>query len=70
MALRHETGQPLRRVGHDLVESTSRVPVTEVARPAAQETVHVSHHDLDRQQQPLARRELTDTVAGMLPALT
>ena len=51
-----------------MIRSNGRAefPIAEVARPAAQEAVHVLHDGLDRQQQPLTRREFTDAVAGML----
>ena len=54
------------RVVLDRVEMAGRVPVAEVARPAAQVPVEVLHDLLDGDQQPLARRDLTNPVAGVL----
>jgi hypothetical protein len=66
MALRHEQHEPVDRLVLDPVEVASRVPVPEVARPAAQVTVQFLHDLLNRQKQPLIRRQLTDTIASML----
>ena len=69
MALGHEQCEPVVRVMLDQVEVTGRVPVTEVARPAAQERVEVLHDVFNRQQQPLPCGDLTNAVAGVCIAL-
>jgi hypothetical protein len=51
------------------MEVAGRVPVTEVARPAAQEAVHVLHDLLDCDQQPPAIGQLTDPLTSMLDGL-
>jgi hypothetical protein len=47
VALGDEPSEPPERVERDLVEKLGGVSVAEVARPAAQEPVEVSHDDLD-----------------------
>jgi len=58
------------RIIADRVEVTSRVPVSEVARPAAQEGIDLLHGVIDRAQQPAAIRDLADSVASALHPLT
>jgi len=70
VAFGHEAGEPDDRVKRDLVEGAGRVPVAEVARPAAQEAVDLLHDGLDRDQQPAAVREFTEPVAGVLDCLS
>jgi hypothetical protein len=66
MAVGHKHHEAVDRLVLEPVEMTGRVPVTEVARPAAQVAVEILHDLLDRQQQPLMRRQFTDAITGML----
>jgi hypothetical protein len=66
MAVGHKHHEAVDGLVLEPVEMTGRVPVTEVARPATQIAVEILHDLLDRQQQPLVRRQFTDAVAGML----
>ena len=65
MTLGDQQRQARVRVTGDRVELDGRVAVAEVARPAAQEPVEVTHDLLDRPAQPVPRRELAHTVAGV-----
>src|SRR5665213_3464788 len=65
-----EARQAPERVERDLVEELGGVPVSEIARPAAQEPVEVPHDDLDRDPEPRACRDLTDALAGVSHGLT
>jgi len=48
VALAHEQGHPLLRIGGDLVEGVGRVSIAEVPGPAAHEGVDVVHDEIDR----------------------
>ena len=65
VTLGHEPRDAVLRVVVDLVELSGGVSVTEVARPAAQEPIEVSHDDLDWDLEPRARRDLADALAGV-----
>jgi hypothetical protein len=54
----------------DRVEGLGGVSVSEVARPTAEEPVEILDDVLDRKQQPLTRRDLTDALTGVLHRLT
>src|SRR6266536_5141183 len=66
MAVSHKQHESVDRLVLEPVEVASRVSVAEVARPAAQVPVEILHDILDRQQQPLPRRQLTDAITGVL----
>jgi hypothetical protein len=60
---------PAGRVSPHQGEVAGRVPIAEVARPAAQEAVHVPHDLLHRNQQPPTIGQLTHPIAGVLHRL-
>ena len=66
VAFGHEQREPVVRVVLDPVEVLGGVSVMEVARSVVQVLVEVLHDVLDGQQQPFARRDLTNAVAGVL----
>jgi hypothetical protein len=67
--LGHEQGQPHQRILSDLAEGVGGVPVPEIARPAAQEQVDVSHDFFDRCGQPGPHGHKPDAVSGVLHRL-
>jgi hypothetical protein len=69
MAVGDEDRQPVHGVERDLVEGLGGVSVAEVARPAAQEPVEVLDDLFDGEQQPVARCDLPDALAGGLHGL-
>src|ERR1700757_3574905 len=64
VALGDEARQVPVGVEHDLGEEPGGVPVSEVARPAAQELVEVVHDHLDGNLQPRAVGDLPNPLAG------